>query len=621
MEDGGFRPRRSRVAVAAGWAVASTLLACALTAGCSPDDDAATPAPGDREPGFVEVSEAAGLDFHMSFLPGEQGELFKINLYDHGAGVIVGDADGDGFDDIYFLNQLGANALFTNQGDGTFKDVTERAGVALADRICTSASFADMDNDGDQDLFVASTRGGNVLYRNDGTGRFEDVTAAAGVSHVGHTQGVTFFDYDGDGFLDLFVTNTAAWTLDQEDPEGRYHIGPGTLQDLVGSPREPNIFYRNDGDGTFTDVTATTGVAGDGWGGDVAVFDFDADGDPDLFVTNMFGASTLYRNDEGKRFTDVTRSVLGRTSWGAVGCRVLDHNSDGLLDLLIVDMHSDMWMASDSLPGKLEEARKYGGPEGPLVEDGSMSAGDAQAFRERLLIMDDDDLASVLFGNTLFTNLGSGQFEEASDRAGVETLWPWGIATADYDLDGHEDAFVANGMGYPYGAWHNDLLMNSGDGTFAHRHQEEGISPRPGGPYLLEKIGNEPAARSSRSAAVIDFDVDGRPDLVVNNFNERPYLYRNQFPERHWLALRLRGTTSNRDAIGAVVTVTVGGSTQVRQVTGASGYLGQSTLTVHFGLGAADSIDDCRIRWPSGATQTFVVPAIDRLHEVLEAAE
>src|SRR5438477_5428142 len=159
-------------------------------------------------PGFREQGLNAGITFRMSFLPGEQGQNFKINLYDHGCGVAVGDFDGDGHDDIYFVNQLGPNKLYRNKGDGTFEDVTDKAGVGLGDRVCVAAAWGDYDNDGKPDLFVSSTRGGNVLFRSLGGGKFEDVTRKAGLTHIGHSQTAVFFDYDNDGYLDLFVTNT-----------------------------------------------------------------------------------------------------------------------------------------------------------------------------------------------------------------------------------------------------------------------------------------------------------------------------------------------------------------------------------------------------------------------------
>src|SRR5262245_25379350 len=279
-----------------------------------------------RPAGFKDVAGASGINFRMAFLPNEQGENFKINLYDHGCGVAVADFDGDGFEDVYFLNQLGANALYRNQGDGTFKDVTQAAGVALGDRICVGATFADYDNDGHPDLFVTSTRAGNVLFKNLGNGKFKDVTREAGVNLAAHCQTAVFFDYDNDGFLDLFVTCTAKWTTDFDRAAG-YYRGLGDLLEVATSPREYNVLYRNNGNGTFTDVTAKAGLKGVGWGGDTAAFDFDEDGDIDLFVTNMFGRSLLYRNNGNGTFTEVTEQTLGRTSWGAIGSKAFDFDN------------------------------------------------------------------------------------------------------------------------------------------------------------------------------------------------------------------------------------------------------------------------------------------------------
>ena len=243
--------------------------------------------------GFQERAQAAGIEFRMNLLTKEQGERFRINLYDHGAGLAVGDYDNDGREDIYFLNQHGTNALYRNVGDGSFVDVTAKAGVALGDRISVGATFADYDNDGWADLFVTSTRGGNALFHNRGNGTFENVTAAAGVSHVGHSQTPVFFDYDNDGDLDLYVTNTAQWTTDVFDFTGGNYEGKASLGALMTSSKEANILYRNNGDGTFTDQTASAGLRGRGWAGDVAVFDYDEDGFLDLFVPSMFGRGQL----------------------------------------------------------------------------------------------------------------------------------------------------------------------------------------------------------------------------------------------------------------------------------------------------------------------------------------
>jgi hypothetical protein len=579
----------------------------------------------DGGPGFQEGAREAGIDFRMHFLPSEQGESFKINLYDHGCGVAVGDFDNDGHDDIYFVNQLGPNKLYRNNGDGTFTDVTDKAGVGLGDRVCVAATWADYDNDGYPDLFVTSTRGGNVLYHNNGDGTFTDVTKKAGVELVAHSQTAVFFDYDNDGYLDLFVANTAQWTSNEKERGAQHFPGVGNILELAASPVEYNVLYHNNGDGTFTDVTQKSRLAGKGWGGDVAVFDYNEDGYLDLFVTNMFGASQLYRNNKDGTFTDVTKDVLGRTSFGATGSKAFDFNNDGRLDLFIVDMHSDMWLPTFQPPrdSSYDLKKKYPHFMGPrYFEDPS-----GREYEERFIDAFKLHYTEVLFGNTFFKKLPSGKFAEVSDKAGAETFWPWGIATGDFDNDGFEDAFVPSGMGYPYHYWPNALLMNNGDGTFTDRAATAGIEPPHDGELLPEEIGGKPAARSSRCAATVYHD--GRLDLVVNNFNDRAFYFRNRFPKQNHIAFRLTGARkkgdppgspgSNRDAVGALVTLHIGKEVMVRQVHAAGGYLSQSSQTLHFGLGERTKIDWAEIRWPRGEQPERIDnPAINTLHRRTE---
>jgi hypothetical protein len=583
----------------------------------------------DRREVFRERALQSGITFRMSFLPGEQGQRFKINLYDHGSGLAVADYDGDGHDDIYFCNELGENALYHNNGDGSFTDVTRQAGVALGDRVCAAAAFADTRNNGLPDLFVTSTRGGNVFFRNQGDGTFKDATREAGLNLVGHSQGVVFFDYDNDGYLDLFVANTAKWTNDLHKSR-MYYIGRrlgGKLdEDLTASPREPNLLYHNNGDGTFTDVTAKAGLKGRGWSGDAVALDYNGDGHIDLLVTCMFGPSQLYRNNGDGTFTDVSRESLGATSFGACGARAFDFNNDGKLDLFLADMHSDMWMGLDAEHESAAlapdiQGRKFPSAYGPW-EDRYPDAK-AKQTEEYLGFRPDD----VVYGNTMFKNLGGGKFEEVSNKANMETFWPWGIATGDFDNDGYEDAFLPSGMGYPFYYWPNQLRMNNGDGTFRERAEELGIEPCERGPFLEEQIGGRDAPRSSRCAAVADFDGDGRLDIVVNNFNDNPYYYRNNLPRKNYVAFRLRGTSwaskkkgpkTSRDAIGTVVRLYAGKEILTRQLSPAGGYLAQSSKTIHFGLGGHSRIDRVEITWPSGLTQQIPAPEINRVNDVIE---
>jgi hypothetical protein len=576
----------------------------------------ADPASGSQR--FRECATEVGITWQTNFLSNEQGETFKINLYDHGSGVAIGDFDGDGYDDIYLVNQLGPNALYRNKGNGTFVDVTKEAGVALGDRICVAATFVDYDNDGHLDLFVTSTRGGNVLFRNLGNGKFEDVTRKAGLFHLGHSQTPVFFDYDNDGYLDLLLTNTATWTTDSFDENNHYWLGPAQFGGLMNSPKEHNILYHNNGNGTFTDVTEKVGLQGRGWAGDAAPFDYNDDGRMDVFVGSMFGRCQLYRND-GDKFTDVTLEVLGRTPWGATGSRVFDFNNDGRLDLFVVDMHSDMWMGLDRAHRSLSFARESGNKKYPYLYGPRALLEPEHINIEKDLLKDmGTSHEELLFGNALYRNEGGGKFTEVSDQAGLETFWPWGIAEGDFDNDGYLDVFIPSGMGYPFYYWPNSLMRNQGDGTFRDAAAELGIEPTGRGRFLPQLIGGQEAARSSRTAAVADFTGKGRLDIVVNNFNDQPYFFKNEGPRRNYVAFRLQGTRSNRDAIGAVVRLYQKGQIMTRQVQAAGGYLSQSSRTVHFGLGDEPAIDKVEITWPSGQRQRLDKVEVNKRQDIVE---
>jgi hypothetical protein len=223
-----------------------------------------------------------------------------------------------------------------------------------------------------------------------------------------------------------------------------------------------------------------------------------------------------------------------------------------------------------------------------------------------------------LFGNACYRNEGNGKFTEIALDAGLETFWPWGVATGDFDNDGFEDAFITAGMGYPFYYWPNSLLMNQGNGKFIDKAGDAGIEPPLRGFNLPREISGRPAVRSSRCAATADFDHDGRVELVTNNFNDQPYYFKNQFPRKNYVEMRLRGANSNRDAIGAVVRLFQGDKVMTRQVTGAAGYLSQSSKVMHFGLGDSPRIDKVEITWPSGSRQTLDDISPNAIHDLTE---
>lgn len=564
---------------------------------------------------FSDRLEESGIRFRHRAVD-DAGKDYKAVHYDHGNGLAVADVDGDGFPDLYFTTQVGRNELWRNRGDGTFEDVTEMAGVGVADRIGVAASFADVDNDGDPDLFVTTVRGGNLLFENDGAGRFTDVTERAGLGYAGHSSAAVFFDYDRDGWLDLFLVNVGIYTGEATAPAGdhAYHVG---LEDafsghLMPEREERSILYRNLGDGRFVDVSSETGLLDARWSGDAIPFDGNGDGWPDLYVLSMQGDDGYWENVEGRRFVERGRELFPKTPWGAMGVQALDYDNDGLRDLLITDMHSDMWDTERFID--YEEERRKPRPQAILPDSMLGTAG------------------SSIFGNALFRQLGEGRFEEVADEAGAETYWPWGASAGDLDADGYEDVFIASGMNFPFRYQTDKVLLNLAGERFVEAEFVLGVEPRRevgvhwftmdcGGVDREEPFCREQglegryeiwAAAASRSSVLLDLEGDGDLDIVTNQFNSAPRVLVSDLSERRpdfrYLQVRLVGTASNRDGLGAVVRLRAGGREQLRVHDGQSGYLSQSSTPLYFGLGDADVVDRIEVSWPSGRRQTLEGP-------------
>jgi hypothetical protein len=524
---------------------------------------------------FEEVAAARGLRFTAN--PGRTARKHQPETMVSGVALL--DYDGDGWLDVYLVNgarlpgleKTGPefwNRLFRNNGQGSFTDVTGKAGVSGRGYDLGAVS-ADYDDDGDADLFVAGLRR-NTLFRNNGDGTFTDVTEAAGLHRPDPQHGTlwavaaAFVDYDRDGRLDLFVSNYCVWDPDTEplcgDPGHPDYCHPRQYKGL------PNSLFRNNGDGTFSDVSERAGIrAHVGKGMGVAVADFDDDGWMDLFVSNDTVPSFLFMNNRNGTFTESAfeRAVAFPDRGQAVsgmGADARDVDGDGRVDIF------QTALAFETFP--------------------------------------------------LFKNLGGAQFEDVTTRSGVATLSRplagWGNGIADLNNDGARDLFVACAdVMDPAGAFRervpmaNAVWINQGGGRFADG------SPEAGAAFARKAV--------HRGAAFGDLDNDGRLDVVVTALDAPVELWRNVSPARHhWLLVKAVGTKSNRDGVGAKVKVVTESAVQHGHVSTAVGYGGGSDRRLHFGLGAAATVKELTVTWPSGATQTLKNVKADQILVVRE---
>lgn len=561
---------------------------------------------------FTDQLDASGIRFEHRAVD-DAGRDYKAAHYDHGNGVAVADVDGDGRLDLYFCTQLGSNQLWRNLGGGRFENITERAGVGMADQISAAPAFGDVDNDGDPDLFVTTVRHGNRFFLNLGGGRFRDATQEAGLGYVGHSSGALLFDFDRDGSLDLFVANVGVYTSDTLGPGGFHRALPDAFQGHLHPARsEAHLLYRNRGDGRFEEVGAARGIQGTDWSGDATFSDPDADGYPELYLPNMQGDDRYLINRGGQAFVERTASLFPKTPWGSTGVAWLDHDQDGRMDLLVTDMHSDMTGL------QTEKALSFRAE----IEKGKSEAYCSAQFPESYY----QGSTNNLFGNAFYRNRGDGTYEEQSDALGLETYWPWGVSVGDLNADGFPDVVVTAGMGYPFRYAINSVLLNEAGKRFFDAEFVLGVEPRLGGRtekvwFSLECGGadrghplcgtftgrtNVLGTLSSRSSVIADLDDDGDLDLVTADFNDRPQLLISDLAARRpvrFLKVRLQGTRSNRDGLGARVRVRAGGRDWTQYHNGKSGYLGHSAQPLYFGLGGSETVDAVEVEWPSGVSQ------------------
>ncbi|HXF95203.1 MAG TPA: VCBS repeat-containing protein, partial [Gemmatimonadales bacterium] len=552
--------------------------------------------------------ERTGVDF-VNHLPEDTAfNIITYLNYYNGGGVAAGDVDGDGLPDLYFTSNLGPNRLYRNLGDYRFEDVTERAGVAGPPGWTTGVTMADVNGDGHLDLYVSSVnqaplRGRNALYVNDGDGTFTDRTDEYGLGHVGYSTQAAFFDYDGDGDLDLYLLNHST------------HALRGSVwnpQRTVRHPEAGDRLFRNDG-GRFTDVSEAAGIYGGvgGYGLGVVVSDFDLDGCPDIFVANDFDENDfLYRNHCDGTFTESVARALGHTSRSSMGADAADFNNDGRPDLVVLDM----------LPEREDILKTSANAEPFTVEQMKLQAGYHPQYAR----------------NTLQLNRGRGRFSEIGYLAGVyATDWSWAPLFADLDGDGWKDLFVTNGIyrrpndldyiayvsqpsvqaslargitrenlspilaRMPQVPLANYAYRNNGDLTFTDRARAWGLA-QPG---------------FSTGAVYVDLNHSGALDLVVNNINAPAGIYRNRAREvtgHHYLSVLLRGTGANTAGIGARVVIRYGGRLQMLEQMPTRGFQSSVEPRLHFGLGTALRVDTLTVIWPDRRYQVLTDLAVDQ---------
>lgn len=510
---------------------------------------------------FVDATSEAGIDFKHT--DGRSGQKYLLETL--GSGAVFFDYDNDGDIDLYVVNGADlpgrtspappTNVLYRNNGDATFTDVTAQAAVGDMG-YGVGCAVADYDNDGHQDLYITNY-GPNVLYRNNGDTTFADVTQKAGVGDSRWSTSCAFLDYNLDGYLDLYVVNYIKFSLAESrwwEVRGlRTYCSP--TERLAGDVfvSESDTLYRNNGDGTFTDVTEAAGVFFRGLGLAVAVGDCDNDGDPDIHIANDMEGDYLFRNNGDGTFTNVTLfSGTGYDENGGAGSGMGsafgDYDNDGYLDLVISN--------TSSMPVNLFHNEKFG-----------------------------------FFSDVSFVS-GVGQVTLPDFK--------WAVEFIDYDNDGFNDIFVANGH-------LQDNVEQFADATYAQ--QDVLFQNQRGGKFVdvsVETGFNRLPKKVGRGAAFGDYDNDGDIDIFLNNSNQTANLLRNDGGNRnHWLMIKTVGTKSNRDGIGTRIGVLSGGLSQVKEVRSGSSYLSQNDLRVLFGLGHQTTVDQIQVRWPSGIVETF----------------
>ncbi len=597
--------RLSRLAATVSWAVV-LLSACGRASSDAPK--AATPAAPQGPPLFEKLAPSAtGVAFRNDLPEAPDFNILNYLYYYNGGGVSVGDVNGDSLPDLYFSSNVSTNRLYLNKGNFRFEDVTEKAGVGGPPGWKTGVTMADVNGDGQLDIYVSAVsyltmHGRNMLYINNGDGTFTDRAEQYGLANVGYSTQAAFFDYDGDGDLDMFLLSHSTHT--------ERAIGNATTRD-VRNPRSGGRLYRNDGN-HFTDVSADAGIFGgiEGFGLGLVVSDLNLDGCPDVYVANDFQEQDfLYYNTCHKRFTESIAKATGHTSRFSMGVDAADVNNDGRPDIVVGDM----------LPEREEILKTSASSESYSLFNLRLRAGyHAQYAR-----------------NTLQLNRGDGTFSEVGFLAGISaTDWTWSLLFADLDNDGLKDLLVTSGIfrrpndldyinylgadqvqaslangvtrenmplltQMPTVPVENHVYRNDGDLHFTDMAKAWGVA----------EMGY------SNGAAYVDLDNDGALDVVVNNYDAPASIFRNLSHQRSgnaWLQVALQGAGKNTAGIGTKVYVTQKGRRQLLEQNPTRGFESSVDQRLHFGLGRDSLVDSVIVIWPDRRFQVLTNVAANR---------
>jgi enediyne biosynthesis protein E4 len=564
---------------------------------------------GEKSATLFELLSPAttGVTFRNDLPEKPEFNILNYLYYYNGGGVAAGDIDGDGLPDLYFTSNLGSDRLYLNKGNYRFEDITERAGVAGPPGWTSGVTMADVNGDGHTDIYVSAVtyltkKGRNVLYINNGDRTFTDRTEQYGLGHEGYSTQAAFFDYDGDGDLDMYLLNHSTHT------ERGVSSSP---QRQIRHPRAGDRFFRNDGN-RFVDVSEQAGIYGgvEGYGLGVVASDVNLDGCPDVFIANDFQENDfLYINNCDGTFTESIARAMGHTSRFSMGVDAADFNNDGRPDIVVLDM----------LPEREEILKTSANAESFNVFDLKVKAGYHPQYAR----------------NTLQLNRGGGRFSDIGYLAGVSaTDWSWSPLFADLDNDGFKDLFVTNGMyRRPNDLDYIDYVGNEAiQASLARGVSSENLS-------ILEKMPQTPLSKYayrnngnltftnmaeswglaqpgfSNGAVYVDLNNSGSLDLVVNNVNAPASIYRNRAREsggNHYITIVMRGAGANTAGIGAKVIVKTAGTTQMLEQMPTRGFQSSVDPRLHFGLGSSTVVDSLTVIWPDRRFQVMTNVPADR---------